>query len=160
MGKKLKISKEQLEEIVKISRNITDLTEKVKEKYGAGSYKGIYFILKRYEIDISNFETAKERIKRSGLKKRYKSVEEGLKLYLIENSKIARVTIRRFIINNNLIPYKCDYCKCNDEWMGYKMPLILDHINGIGNDHRLENLRFLCSNCNSIQDTFCGRNIK
>ena len=38
------------------------------------------------------------------------------------------------------------------------MPLILDHINGINNDHKLENLRFLCSNCDSIQDTYKGRN--
>jgi 5-methylcytosine-specific restriction endonuclease McrA len=42
--------------------------------------------------------------------------------------------------------------------MGKIMPLILDHINGISNDNRIENLRFLCSNCDSIQDTYKGRN--
>jgi single-stranded DNA-specific DHH superfamily exonuclease len=40
------------------------------------------------------------------------------------------------------------------------MPLILDHINGINDDNRLENLRFLCSNCDSIQDTYKSKNRK
>lgn len=37
--------------------------------------------------------------------------------------------------------------------------LQIDHINGINTDHRLENLRFLCPNCHSQTDTFCGRNL-
>jgi 5-methylcytosine-specific restriction endonuclease McrA len=36
--------------------------------------------------------------------------------------------------------------------------MVLDHINGIPNDNRIENLRFLCPNCNSQTDTFAGRN--
>jgi predicted amidophosphoribosyltransferase len=38
--------------------------------------------------------------------------------------------------------------------------LVLDHINGIDNDHRLKNLRLLCPNCNSQTRTFAGKNIK
>jgi hypothetical protein len=34
----------------------------------------------------------------------------------------------------------------------------LDHINGIRNDHRISNLRFLCPNCDSQTSTFCGKN--
>lgn len=39
------------------------------------------------------------------------------------------------------------------------MGLILDHINGVRNDNRLENLRILCPNCNATLDTHCGRAI-
>ena len=39
------------------------------------------------------------------------------------------------------------------------MSLILDHINGVSNDHRLENLRIVCPNCNATLDTHCGRNV-
>ncbi len=37
------------------------------------------------------------------------------------------------------------------------MALILDHINGIANDNRLENLRIICPNCAATLDTHCGR---
>jgi transposase-like protein len=37
------------------------------------------------------------------------------------------------------------------------MSLILDHINGVGNDHRIENLRIVCPNCAATLDTHCGR---
>ncbi len=36
--------------------------------------------------------------------------------------------------------------------------LVLDHINGVRDDNRLENLRLVCPNCNATLDTHCGRN--
>jgi hypothetical protein len=40
------------------------------------------------------------------------------------------------------------------------MSLILDHINGIGNDNRIENLQIVCPNCAATLDTHCGRRSK
>jgi hypothetical protein len=37
------------------------------------------------------------------------------------------------------------------------MALILDHINGVGDDNRVENLRIVCANCAATLDTHCGR---
>lgn len=34
----------------------------------------------------------------------------------------------------------------------------LDHINGCNNDDRLENLRWVCPNCDSQLSTYCGAN--
>ena len=75
-----------------------------------------------------------------------------------ENSPHSRLTVKRRIIAEHLIPYKCSICGFEGKWNGKDLVLILDHINGISNDHRLENLRFLCPNCNSQQETFAGRN--
>lgn len=35
----------------------------------------------------------------------------------------------------------------------------LDHKNGVNTDNRLENLRFLCPNCHSLTDTYCGKKL-
>ena len=51
-------------------------------------------------------------------------------------------------------------CNNTGEWQGYTIALELDHINGINNDHRLENLRWLCPNCHATTKTFAGRNHK
>jgi hypothetical protein len=39
------------------------------------------------------------------------------------------------------------------------MSMILDHINGVSNDNRLENLQIVCPNCAATLDTHCGRNL-
>ena len=77
-----------------------------------------------------------------------------------ENSRHGRRTAKFRIISDELIPYICQICGIYPLWNKKALVLILDHINGIHNDHRLENLRFLCPNCNSQTDTFSGRNKK
>ena len=77
---------------------------------------------------------------------------------LAENSTIRRQTVRKYILRNNLIPYKCSFCGNTGEWRGKQISLELDHINGINNDNRLENLRFLCPNCHATTDTYAWKN--
>lgn len=78
--------------------------------------------------------------------------------YFVENSPHARHAVKKYIIKYNLIEYICEQCKCDPIWKNKELVLVLDHINGINNDNRLENLRFLCPNCNSQTDTFCRKN--
>lgn len=151
-----KITKEELIKLVNISINFTDLTTKYKEKYNCGCYNQIYNKIKELNINTSHFETQSERRKKYHPRK-----NQMINIIdLTKNSNVDRCTIKGFVIRNNIIPYVCQSCGCNDQWLNKTMSLILDHINGINNDHRKENLRFLCPNCNSIQNTFCGRNKK
>lgn len=76
---------------------------------------------------------------------------------LKKNCKHVRSVLRRYIIKNQLVPYRCAICGCT-EWQGKTLSLELDHINGINNDNRLENLRFLCPNCHSQTATYGSRN--
>ena len=38
----------------------------------------------------------------------------------------------------------CEMCGQDELWHGRRLALILDHVNGVSDDHRLENLRILC----------------
>lgn len=55
------------------------------------------------------------------------------------------------------IPEKCNKCGVGNSWQGKPLSLTLEHINGIWNDNRLENLEILCPNCHSQTSTYAGR---
>jgi 5-methylcytosine-specific restriction endonuclease McrA len=72
----------------------------------------------------------------------------------VENSTYSRTHLKKRIIKENILPYICSECGLKDMWNNKPIVLHLDHINGINNDNRIENLRFLCPNCHSQQPTY------
>jgi hypothetical protein len=52
-----------------------------------------------------------------------------------------------YIIENELLKNECKSCKHDSIWMKKPLPMVLDRINNVITDNRIENLRFLCPNC-------------
>ena len=77
----------------------------------------------------------------------------------VENSTYARHRLKARIIKQQMLPYECAVCGMPPVWNNQPMSLVLDHINGVNNDNRLENLRFVCHNCDSQLPTYKSRNI-
>ena len=77
----------------------------------------------------------------------------------IENSTADQSTLRRWYLKGEYTPYICSICGQKPFWNGKELTLILDHINGYNHDDRLENLRWVCPNCNYQLDTTNGKNI-
>jgi len=85
--------------------------------------------------------------------------KQALEDILVENSTyLNRTALKSRLIKEEILEYKCALCGNIGEWQGQPLSLQLDHINGINNDNRLENLRLLCPNCHSQTKTFSGRN--
>ncbi|MGD0452327.1 MAG: hypothetical protein ABSB69_01905 [Solirubrobacteraceae bacterium] len=80
-----------------------------------------------------------------------------LSLILVEASTYSRVHLKARLFKQGLKARECELCGQDEMWRGRRMALILDHLNGIADDHRLENLQIVCPNCAATLDTHCGR---
>jgi len=54
---------------------------------------------------------------------------------------------------------RCSICSIPAEWEFKPLIMILDHIDGNSENNSLDNLRLVCSNCDSQLPTYKGRNI-
>ena len=82
----------------------------------------------------------------------------SLEQILIQHSPISRGSLKKRLFKSNLITNICAICGHKPEWNNKPLVLVLDHINGITDDNRIENLRLICPNCNSQTNTFTGKN--
>lgn len=64
------------------------------------------------------------------------------------------------LLKANLLDNKCAICGFSGDWNNKPINLILDHINGINHDHKLQNLRLVCPMCDTQLSTFKSKNIK
>lgn len=156
----IKYSKETVENAVKNADCFANAIRNLRLIAQAGNYKSIKKLIHYYEIDTSHFLTQSEltklRIKNSGFKQKQINIENRL----TENSTIRNCTLKEKLYKDNIKERKCEECGQDENWRGRTFSLILDHINGINNDNRLENLRILCPNCNATLDTHCSNNRK
>lgn len=131
-------SKEELTAIVAMSNSWRDLSRNLGYNCNSGDLKNrIQQRVEEFSIDTSHFSTvAKNAIERN---------EENI---FIENSTADQSTLRRWYKNGEYTLYVCSICGQEPIWQGKELTLILDHINGDNKDDRLENLRWVCPNCN------------
>lgn len=143
--------KESFSEIVKNSNNLTDVARNLRLSAFCGNRSTIKKYVKLYCIDISHFKI--------DYSKRKNRSKMNLSEILIQNSTYNTTDLKNRLYDEGLKERICEKCGQNENWHGEHMSLILDHKNGVNDDHRLENLQIVCPNCNATLPTHCGKNV-
>jgi hypothetical protein len=156
--RKSKYTRELLLPIVEQSITMADVIRQLHLRLTGGNYRMISARIRLSGISTDHFkgslwakgETAETNpyIRRMQEKHTYPN-----EIVFIENSPLVggpKLTKRLIALGWE---YKCVHCGIN-EWNGKPLSLHLDHINGIRNDNRFDNLRFLCPNCHQQTETW------
>lgn len=143
---------EQLIDAVKTSKKFVEVAQKLGLTNLGSNYNTIKKYINQLNLDTSHFLSRSEIC--SAARENIKPLTDG-EIFCV--NRVDRKIVKNRIIKEGLMEYECHRCGITT-WDGETLSLHLDHINGINNDNRLENLRFLCPNCHSLTDTYCAKN--
>lgn len=142
-----KYSVEEIQNIIKNATSWKDFARKLGYSHSPSGDT-----IKMLQQKSQNFDTSHFIINQTN------KVERNEANIFIENSTANQSTVRRWYLKNTYSQYECSICGQLPIWQGKELALILDHINGVNNDDRLENLRWVCPNCNAQLETTGSRN--
>ena len=141
-------TKEELEKIVRSSFSYKEVLDKI----GYATHNGrntntLKKYLNAYNISIEHFKYTPP-------------IARNEQNVFCKNSTASQKVLRQWYIKGDYVEYKCAICGQSPIWNGQNLNLQLDHIDGDNKNNELTNLRWLCPNCHSQTDTFCGKGKK
>ncbi|MCB2406880.1 HNH endonuclease [Hymenobacter lucidus] len=152
---KSKISDEQFGVAVAGCLSVAQVIKRLGLVPAGGNYKTVKDRIAALGLDTNHFTgsgwNVGERYRNFGRQYRLEDI-------LIENSPYAFTHgLRNRLLKEGYKAYKCEQCGLT-EWLSQPIPLELHHMNGVSNDHRLENLQLLCPNCHAQTTSYRGKN--
>lgn len=151
-----KVERDVLEKIVRERDTLSSILLYFGLINKGGNFKTLKHRLREDNIDFSHIVLGRAHSKG----KRFPGKAKPLVEYMTENSSYNRSSLKKRMIAEGMMENKCYICGMEPKWNGKTLVMVLDHINGVWNDSRRENLRLLCPNCNSQQPTFAGRTLR
>lgn len=144
-------AKDNLEKAIEESSSIAEVLCKLDLVKASSNYKTFHKYVALYKLEISCLKRHKKlptpRIPTEDI--------------LVENSSYTNTGhLKTRLLRENTLENKCQECGLLGHWNGKTLILQLDHINGVANDNRIENLRILCPNCHTQTETYAGKRTK
>jgi hypothetical protein len=151
-GRKPRYSEEEARTAVAAARCYADALRRLGMRPAGGNHRTLRkYVEQIWEIPVDHFDpdgARTEALRRQPI---------ALDKILVERSTYSRAHLKDRLFKEGLKARACELCGQDETWLGRKMALILDHVNGVPDDNRLENLRIVCPNCAATLDTHCGR---
>lgn len=150
------ISKIELQQLIDTSSSYGEILRTLNLSNKGGNPKTLKARIVEEQLDCSllNANRRKENLESIFSNRPCKSIEE----LLVVDSNHNRSTLKKRLLKEGLLKNQCYICGQLPEWNGKPLALQIDHMNGVSNDNRLENLRILCPHCHSQTDNFAGKN--
>ena len=154
MSRHRNFTDDQFKKAVKDNLSIAKVLKELKLQPAGSNYKTVHFLVKKFSLDTSHWSGQGYLLG----KNHTWGKERPLNTILIKDSDFMQsFKIKNKLIKNNILEAICSMCNL-EHWLNNPIPLELDHINGVSNDNRIENLRLLCPNCHSLTPTYRGKN--
>ena len=144
----------ELREAIRASRSWAETLRYLRYRSKGGNWKTLKKYAARWGIDTSHFDPHAASLE--GLR-RYRKQPRPLRELLVEGSSCSRNDLKSRLYAEGMKQPICELCGQGEVWRGKRMAMILDHINGVPDDNRLQNLRVACPNCAATFETHCGR---
>lgn len=152
------ISDNEFKEIWNTSTTYSEILRRLKPTttYSGSEYRALK--ARQKELNLSSGHMLGQGHNKG--KKFPPTYKQPLSDILVEGSYYNIFNLKKRLFEANLLKNECSWCGNPGTWNGNELTLHLDHINGINNDNRIDNLRILCPICHALTDTFRGRNKK
>jgi hypothetical protein len=156
MSKRRKWTEEGLRKAVGESYSIRAVLIKIGLKPAGGNYSQVNKYIKELSLSTKHFTGQGWNVGLKFIPKKRASLNK----ILIENGSVQSYKLKNRLFEEGLKEKKCEICGWAQMSPDGRIPLEINHKNGVSSDNRIGNLEILCPNCHSLKPFYRGRNKK
>lgn len=142
---------QEARQAVAASRSYSEVLRRLGMRPAGGNHT----LLRKYVDQV--WEIPTDHFDSGGSIRRVYPTPKPMAVILVRGSSYSRAKLKHRLFEEGYKERRCETCGQDERWRGRWMSLILDHVNGVPDDNRIENLRIVCPNCAATLDTHCGR---